>query len=129
MCGRRIGAGGPQGHMGGTRVGAGRPMSAGPQKRGCRARHPGPRPTLPRILKSSDADRKTPMLVELCTETEASQKITTQPSHPCSNRCRLKYSSTCWRLRVSMANYTRTDLLLFSAGAVLVNCMYIYIYK
>ena len=79
------------------------------------------------IPKSSDADRKTPMLVELCAETEASQKITTQPSHPCSNKCRLKYSSTCWRLRVSMANYTLADLLLFSAGAILLNYIYIYI--
>ena len=80
---------------------------------------------LPRISESSDADRKTPMLVELCAETEASQKITTQPSHPCSSS--LKYSSAFWRLRVSMANYTLTDLLPFSAGAILVNYIYICI--
>ena len=80
---------------------------------------------LPRIPKSSDANRKTPMLAELCAETEASQKITTQPSHPCSNKCRLKYSSMFWRLRVSMVNYTLTELLLFSAGAILVNYIYV----
>ena len=136
--GTRIRAGGPQRQMGGTRIGAGgrrakrvaRVGAWGPQT-GWEATHrapgpdaesagpdtesPGPRPTLPHIPKSCDADRKTPMLVELCAETEASQKITTQPSHPCSNKCRLRYSSTStfWRLRVSMANYTLTDLLLF----------------
>ena len=55
-------------------------------------------------------------------ETEAFQKITTQPSHPCPNNCR--------QFNVLEAAYFYrelylTDLLLFSAGGILVNldCM------
>ena len=123
-------AGDAEGKMGGTRIGAG---GRGPD--GWHAGRSwgsadglgghGPSTDLPRIPKSSDADRKTPMLVELCAETEPSQQITIQPSHPCSNKCRLKYSSRFWSLRVSLANYTLTDLLLLSASAILVNYIYI----
>ena len=63
-------------------------------------------------------------------ETEASQQSPLSLPIHAQIRADLGTVSTFWRARVCMANYTLTALLLFSAGAILVNLiLYMYFYK